>query len=217
VASQVLQAGFLEPDPNAFDCPHCGAFAHQAWAPLWKRKEGDSGDLVHVEGLRLARCARCLKSSFWIRKTMFFPPSRTGPAPVDDMPDAVRSIYEEARAVSQVSPRSAAALLRLALQVLIDELEPGSANINTKIGRLVRRGLSTQVQQAMDVLRVVGNNAVHPGQINLDGDGDLVPSLFVLVNLIVEQVVSRPNHVAALFDALPESARQSIGKRDAET
>jgi hypothetical protein len=130
------------------------------------------------------------------------------------MPDHVRAIYEEAQDVASISRKSAAALLRLALQVLIDELEPGPAKINDKIGRLVRRGLDEQVQQAMDVLRVVGNNAVHPGQIDLDAEDDLLPALFSLINLVIEQVIARPNRVAALYLTLPESARQAIQKRD---
>ncbi|GII05306.1 hypothetical protein Pta02_73140 [Planobispora takensis] len=52
-------------------------------------------------------------------------------------------------------------------------------------------GLHPQTQQAMDVLRVVGNNAVHPGEIGPDDDPELVPGLFMLVNPVVEQMISR--------------------------
>ena len=72
------------------------------------------------------------------------------------MPDDVRVLYEEAQDVSGVSKKSAAALLRLALQVLVDELERGNENLDKKIGKLVARGLDPGVQQAMDVVRVVG-------------------------------------------------------------
>lgn len=99
------------------------------------------------------------------------------------MPPDVLAVYEEARDVSGISKKSAGALLRLALQMLVDDLEQGSAPINTKIGELVKRGLDPQVQQAMDVVRVVGNNAVHPGQIDLDADEDLLPARFALINL----------------------------------
>jgi hypothetical protein len=130
------------------------------------------------------------------------------------MPDDVLAVFNEAREVAPMSKKSAAALLRLALQMLVDDLEPGSAAINAKIGALVKRGLDPQVQQAMDVVRVVGNNAVHPGQIDLDGDDQLLPALFGLVNMIVEQVITRPKVVAELFGSLPPAARAGVAKRD---
>jgi len=131
------------------------------------------------------------------------------------MPDDVRVLYEEAQDVSGVSKKSAAALLRLALQVLVDELERGNENLDKKIGKLVARGLDPGVQQAMDVVRVVGNNAVHPGQIDLESDdGELTTALFGLLNLIVEQVVSRPKRLAELFGTLPPGALEGIARRD---
>jgi hypothetical protein len=150
----------------------------------------------------------------WRGEMMVYPMRRTGPSPHADMPTDVLAVYEEARDVSAISKKSAAALLRLALQILADDLEQGSAPINTKIGALVKRGLDPQVQQAMDVVRVVGNNAVHPGQIDLDGDDDLLPALFALINLIVEQVITRPKAVAGLFGSLPPSAQAAVARRD---
>ena len=113
-----------------------------------------------------------------------------------------------------MSKKSAAALLRLALQVLVDDLEPGSGTINDKIGALVQKGLDPGVQQAMDVLRVVGNNAVHPGQIDLDADDALLLALFGLLNLIVDQVITRPKMLAGLFGSLPQTAQDGVARRD---
>jgi hypothetical protein len=47
------------------------------------------------------------------------------------MPTAVRDVYNEARRVSPLSRKSGAGLLRLGLQLLIDDLEPSSADIKT--------------------------------------------------------------------------------------
>src|SRR5258708_22812888 len=96
------------------------------------------------------------------------------PLQLTDMPEDVADDYNEARAIFVSSPRSSAALLRLALQKLCKHLgEPGK-DLNTDIGALVAKGLPTQIQQALDVIRVIGNNAVHPGQIDIREEKELV-------------------------------------------
>ncbi len=151
----------------------------------------------------------------WFHEQLVVPQGvRSGGAPLEGMPEDVRALYEEARDVSAVSPRSAAALLRLALQVLVDGLDPGAGSLHDKIGRLSQRGLNPDVSRAMDVVRVIGNNAVHPGKIDVDEDANLVPALFALTNLIVEQVIVRAATVEALFQSLPEGARAAIERRD---
>ena len=203
---------------EAFDCPLCGAYAHQHWGQIWAQQPKQSGAAqVDEREWIFSFCARCGEPSLWMKQQLFYPRDRVGPAPHGDMPEDVQSLYEEAREVSSTSRRSAAALLRLALQVLVDQLQPGPGDINKKIGQLVRAGLDPQVQQAMDVLRVVGNNAVHPGQIDLDSDGELVPALFGLLNVIVEQVVARPRQLADLYGALPAGAQAAIARRDSTT
>ena len=91
--------------------------------------------------------------------------------------------------------------------------EPGE-NINADIASLVQKGLSPQVQQALDALRVIGNNAVHPGQLDLTDDRDTALALFGLLNFIVEQQITRPNELAAIYNRLPASALAAIQKRD---
>lgn len=198
---------------TAFDCPYCGAYAHQNWASVYYAISGSSS-YAHYELARFSQCSRCREFGWWRGREMIYPGERFGPQPHEDMPGSVRALYEEAREVGTVSKRSAAALLRLALQILIDEIEPGSGSINDKVAALVRSGLDPQVQQAMDTVRIVGNNAVHPGQIDLDDEPEWVPVLFVLLNLIVEQVVSRPRQVADLFAALPATAQAQVARRD---
>jgi hypothetical protein len=76
--------------------------------------------------------------------------------------------------------------------------------------------LDSEIQQALDAERVVGNNAVHPGQIDLRDDRSTAEKLFVLVNMIADRLVSQPRHVQEMFDALPENAKAQIEKRDAK-
>ena len=71
--------------------------------------------------------------------------------------------------------------------------------------------LPVRVQQALDGVRVTGNNAVHPGQIEMDS-GEAVSQLFVLVNLIGEYMISMPKRVSDLYDGLPREDRLAGGK-----
>jgi hypothetical protein len=132
------------------------------------------------------------------------------------MPNEPKADYEEARSVVQVSPRGAVALLRLAVQKLMVALGQPGKNINADIGALVSEGLPKRVQQALDTLRVTGNNAVHPGQIDLTDNRDTAVALFGLMNYIVEQQITQAKELDAIYEALPESSLSQIEKRDAE-
>ena len=145
---------------------------------------------------------------------MIEPLTSGGPRPHVEMPDDVRSDYEEARGILSRSPRGACALLRLATQKLADDLVPGSANLDTKIATLVSEGVAAQVAQALDALRVVGNKAVHPAQMILDDDVETATSLFECLNVIVEDRIARPKRIGGLFSKLPEGARKAIERRD---
>jgi hypothetical protein len=73
------------------------------------------------------------------------------------------------------------------------------------------------VQQALDYCRVVGNNSVHPGEINLNDTPEIANSLFEMVNFIVEDRIARPKQVQALYGQLPQAARDAIEKRDSNS
>ena len=91
---------------------------------------------------------------------------------------------------------------------------PGK-NLNNDIGALVSRGLDQQVQMALDAVRVIGNNAVHPGQMDLRDDRSTAETLFMLHNLIGEKMISQPKRVKEVYATLPEGARKAIEGRDA--
>ena len=50
--------------------------------------------------------------------------------------------------------------------------------------------------------------------MDLRDDRDTVFSLFSLINLVVEEMISRPEKVRQMYDALPEGKRQGIANRD---
>jgi len=130
-----------------------------------------------------------------------------------DMPEEVTNDYNEARAIFGNSPRSSAALLRLAIQKLCKNLgEPGE-NLNDDIGALVAKGLSIQIQQALDIIRVIGNNAVHPGEIDLHEEKETVLKLFEIINFIVNQMITQPQEIARIYNKLPEGPKKAIEQR----
>lgn len=198
-------------DGKAFHCPLCGTYAHQIW--FWMYYHNGS-TFSQLEKFKMSRCTFCGQSLFWHGTGIIVPPTSSAPMPHKEMPAEVRSDYEEARSIFDRSARSASALLRLAVQKLCTALGEKSENLNGDIASLVRKGLPPQVQQALDVVRVVGNNQVHPGVLDVRDNPEVAIALFGLVNLIIEVMIAQPKHVKDMFSKLPESARKAIEQRD---
>lgn len=204
---EVVQPAFKK---DAFNCIHCAAYAEQSWAkfsqhlPIWH-----------------CRCNRCHAVSYWRATTgndgeLIYPRRSTAPGPHPEMPEDVRADYREAASIADLSPRGAGALLRLALQKLMPHLGEQGKSLDSDIGSLVAKGLAPEVQQALDALRVIGNNAVHPLELDLSEDRETVGALFDLLNYIVEERISRPGRLATIYSQLPEGAREAIERRDAK-
>lgn len=197
---------------RAFNCPHCGVFAHQHWSKVTLNREDVS---LNPEHLYAAQCSYCRNRTFWINKQLLHPPGSVAPPANPDLPEEIRKDYEEARLVFQSSPRSAAALLRLAIQKLCKHLGQEGYSLNDDIGVLVQQGLSPKIQQALDIVRVVGNSAVHPGKIDLADDRETAMKLFRLVNIIVRDMITHPRHINETYrTVMPRKARKAIHWRD---
>lgn len=170
-----------------------------------------------INNLAASSCFNCDEIAIWIYDRLVWPVQSNAPAPSIDLPASIRLDYEEAAKIADLSPRGAAAILRLCVQKLCIHLGEKGDNLNHDIASLVSKGLAPRVQQALDVVRVIGNNAVHPGQIDFKDDRAIAGNLFQLVNLIVEIMISQPKHVAELFDGLPQGAKAAIEQRDKKT
>jgi len=170
-----------------------------------------------VHNLSLSQCYNCDKIAVWVYDRLLYPPERHGAIPNPDLPQEVLHDYEEARAILDISPRGAAALLRLCIQKLCSELGEKGKNIDDDIASLVAKGLNPLVQKSLDVVRVVGNEAVHPGVMDLKDDRETAATLFGLVNAIADQMITHPKTVDAMYKKLPETKRAAIAARDAKT
>lgn len=177
--------------------------------------DDDTRYMSPIDNSNISVCFACKRETLWIADKIIYPvPSGEAPEPNPDLPTEVRNDYLEAAQVLKVSPRSAAALLRLALEKMCGTLLGQKADINTMIGTLVERGLNPTIQQALDVVRVVGNEAVHPGTLDLKDDVETTGRLFLLINLIAEAMISHPKHVAELYKIIPENKLKGIEQRD---
>lgn len=211
---------YIEPEigKKAFTCPHCRAISlmHFHCISYFDKNvigfnEGKQGGNSWVQ---VATCENCAKHIVWV-DDMYAYPDIVAEEPNPDMPEELKQLYNEAGLIYNKSPRAACALLRLAIDRLCNELGEKDRDINKNIGELVKKGLPTDVQQALDVVRVVGNKAVHPGQIAFDVDDvGTATMLMRLLNMIVSRMISEPKEIAGLYDQLSESVKQSIKKRN---
>lgn len=169
-----------------------------------------------VTNLNLSKCYHCKKVSVWVHKNLIFPTRKSGAKPNTDLPEEIIKDFEEARSIVENSPRGAAALLRLCIQKLCIHLGEAGKKIDQDIAELVKKGLSPTVQKSLDIVRVIGNESVHPGTVDLNDDRDTALALFDLVNAITDQMISHPKRVDEMYSKLPQSKRDAIEKRDAK-
>ena len=199
----------------SFNCPRCGVHSQQLWTLVTNRESGNV-----VSELAIAYCVHCMSMesretySIWYFCKMIYPEDIGVAPPNSDLDEDIRKDYTEARGIVNKSPRGAAALLRLCIQKMCKQLKEDGKNLNTDIGNLVKKGLPVQIQQALDIVRVIGNNAVHPGQIDLADDQDTAMLLFRLVNRIADDRITQPRFTQELYGLLPQDARDAIEKRD---
>jgi len=208
---------------DSFICPHCNTYAHQEWFRMSKVAIPSSYEFPEqasvvipkgmLDNLFLSTCS-CGKYTLWIDKKIIYPKSSFVPSPIEEMPEDVKAEYLEAKNIVNESPRGASALLRLALQKLMVHLGEEGKKIDKDIGNLVNKGLSVKIQQALDSIRVIGNESVHPGEMDLKDDINTAKSLFIILNLIVKEIIVQPKEIEELYGRLPVSKKEGIKNRD---
>lgn len=216
-------AGFIT---KVFLCPNCHGLTFQNWKYDFKHqrllpKETEYGlnNVLTNTWVIHAICGSCNNSSFWLKnqieELLIFPIRASDiPAPNPDMPQDVLDVYQEAASVIDTSARASAALSRLAIDYLTKHLDSAGDSLNKRIGNLVSKGLPVMIQQSLDAVRVIGNNAVHPGSIDFSDGKDIALSLLGLINLICDNQITQPKQIKELYNSLPESSINAISKRD---
>lgn len=199
---------------SSFTCPHCSVYAQQHWPNLYQEAGNGARGFVTVDLLSKSVCRHCQAACIWMEKKIVFPEHATAPMPHADLPDDCKADYLEARNIISRSPRGAAALLRLVIQKLMPHIGEKGKNIDADIASLVQKGLPVEVQQALDACRVIGNNAVHPGEIDLTATPDLAVQMCELINFIVENRIAQPKKIKAIYSALPSKNLNAIQARD---
>lgn len=195
---------------SSFNCSFCNAYARQTWHGLGHFDRGH----ISLEDASVCFCSHCGKYSIWHEEKIIYP-NFSGIEPFNgDLNEEVSDDYMEAAEIVQRSPRGAAALLRLAIQKLCIQLGEQGKDLNTDIGNLVKEGLPVRVQESLDSLRVIGNEAVHPGELDLRDDRETATSLFKLVNFIAEKMITEPKEIEAIYAKLPETKKEQINNRD---
>lgn len=157
---------------------------------------------------------------------MIYPLRSAGGPAHPDMPEAVRELYDEAAAVAAVSRRAGAALTRAMVERLIKDLDPDApknAKLNERIERLHRQ-VSTPLGKLLDVVRVVGNGALHvddkPDELVVIAMDDttgppLIELMLQAANDLVDELITHPKTVQDLWDKLPTGVKATLDRADA--
>ncbi len=220
---QIKETGLPLGKSSPFVCPYenCGVFSQHQWGTAFQLTINLGLNLLsnrqYSDKIKLvtAHCESCAQEVVFRGGKLIWPISSSAPSLSPDLPTALVADYEEARQIFHASPRGAAALLRLVIQKLCTILGSTKPDINSAVGEFVADGkIAPTIQRALDIVRVIGNEAVHPGTMDLRDDIETVRSLFELVNFIVQKMISEPREIDAIYGLLPEAKRAGIDQRD---
>lgn len=224
---------------DAFKCPHCGVFSQIKWHEDRALDIDNPFTDELDKGYCFAQCECCKEvmcftyklvdayRDYWgeyiekFNSTMLYPKQKAIP-PTKDMPEKIKEIYEEASLVLGDSPRASCALLRLALQELMIYLKENIkeycglkiGNLKQEIEEVIKIGNFNKTQEealkkTMDSMRLVGNKAVHPSELDLNDSPEIAGILFEMLNFIVEEVIAKPVKMKEQLDKLDQAVNKN--------
>jgi hypothetical protein len=136
---------------------------------------------VKMANLHLSSCDSCSGFALWVGERLAFPMN------VDKTPALVGEDLEEAAAILNKSPRGATALMRVCIQKLMPLLKQDGKSLDNSMSSLVRKGLEVEIQQAMEVLQVLGNDPVQPTSLDTQEDKEMALRFVDSLKAILER------------------------------
>jgi hypothetical protein len=136
---------------------------------------------VKMANLHLSSCHSCNGFALWVGERLAFPMN------VDKTPALVEEDVEEAAAILNKSPRGATALMRVCVQKLMPLLKLDGKNLDDSMSSLVRKGLEVEIQQAMEVLQVLGNDPGQPTSLDTQEDKEMALRFVDSLKAILER------------------------------
>lgn len=150
------------------------------------------------------QCKKCLDITIWSvneseqniksEGEILFPKILLLIEPNKDMPDELKSLYNEARSIFYDSPKAAGALLRSVLEALIKERFPQHKNLF--LGEILNKedvinSMKNDLLELLKKIKNIGNDAAHPSLlIYEDEDKKNVEYLFEAINIFVHLFIS---------------------------
>ena len=193
---------------ESFNCPHCGTYATQSWNVAVTSYNGMGGVFRETDKFNYARCQKCEKISMWKNKKMIYPSSGTVPMPDPLLPQNIQKDYLEARSIVITSPRSACVLLRYCVEEICKDKKAQGNTLDTKIKDLLKHDLDGDLRKSLDVVRLIGNDAVHNTKhLQIADNEKIATKLFLIINYIASNLYRLPNMISELTDKVKTNSK----------
>ncbi len=196
-------------EKKAFVCPHCGVLAAQTWSyvvqGLYQYMQPNGSvhpALFELENTTAAKCSNCRHFSLWYYGRMIFPYKGNIEMANPDLPVEALRDYNEAVDVANLSAKSAAALLRLALYKLCRHIAHHDT-LEENVAVLIKRGLPRELEHGLYEVRCLGAYAVAPGTIVQEDKLEMAFALFSFINSICDYFITQPKKIHEAVINLP--------------
>jgi len=198
---------------DKFICPICKLYVKHSWIQnVFERIQSNNSIKFSI-----SKCSNCLNLMIWSadHKEIIFPKINQVEEPNVELNKDIKEIYIEAATILDESSRASAALLRLCLEKLLIQISIPGRTLNDMISNLIEKGVDENIRKACDLVRIHGNEAIHPGEINIKDNRYIATNLFWLINKIASIEITEKKKIQLLYDrTISDGKKKSIEIRD---